>query len=82
MDEQNRPVIKKELAAEPLSARTELDLIRTDSFGIERQVHQKSVAPAGSQHDYYGLMIFWLHRLVVRMNVPSLALALAPERQV
>jgi hypothetical protein len=41
VDEQQGTVIQKELAAEPLSACTELDLIRPTPFGIERQAHEK-----------------------------------------
>ena len=38
-DEQKRSIVQKKFAAEPLSARTELDLISPEAFGIERQVH-------------------------------------------
>jgi hypothetical protein len=39
VNEQNRTIIEKELAAEPIPAPTELDLISPNSFGIERQGH-------------------------------------------
>ena len=49
-DKQKRSIVEKQLAAEPLSARTELDLIRTKSVWSERQAHvapcTTSTAPA------------------------------------
>jgi len=38
-DKQKRSIVEKQLAAEPLSARTELDLIRTKSVWSERKAH-------------------------------------------
>ena len=55
VNEQNGPVIKKKLAAEPIPASTKIDLISPESAWSERQVHVRGVAPGRSQrHD--GLM--------------------------
>jgi hypothetical protein len=43
-DEPKRSIIQQELAPEPLSGRPKLDLIRTTPLGIERQVHERSLA--------------------------------------
>jgi hypothetical protein len=43
VDEDQRAVIEKELATEPIPTSAELDLIRPETLGIERQAHIKSV---------------------------------------
>jgi len=43
-DESKRSIIEQELATEPLSARTPLDFISTTLFGIEGEVHERSLA--------------------------------------
>lgn len=45
MDEQEQSVVKKELASESLSARTELDFVCPESIWSEGQRHKESVAP-------------------------------------
>jgi hypothetical protein len=41
-DEPKRSIVQQELATEPLSTRTLLDLISPNLFGIERQTHDFS----------------------------------------
>jgi hypothetical protein len=45
VNEEQRSVIPKELAPQPLAARTELKFIGPDSLGVERQAHGLILAP-------------------------------------